>query len=60
MAREPKPWIIYERSTNYGRSWEECEVSDRSPLYAELRSKRSHEVHDDGAGNLYRWRARGA
>lgn len=55
---EPQPWIIYERSTDYGKTWEEIQVQDRAPLYAELRSKRSHEVHDDGQGNLYRWRAR--
>lgn len=48
---------IVEHSTNNGRTWQTCKpYSTRSPLAAVLAGLDPYEVHDDGLGNLYRWR----
>lgn len=47
---------IVEHSTDYGRTWTTTSYHQRSPLAAILAGLDPYEVHDDGAGNLYRWR----
>lgn len=47
---------ITERSTNYGRTWEPTEYHERSPLALILAGLEPYQIHDDGLGNLYRWR----
>jgi hypothetical protein len=54
----PEPWLVYEYSKDYGRTWEEITPSDRSPLVAEMKRKRELEEYDDGQGHIYRWRTR--
>lgn len=45
----------WERSTD-GRTWEQIDVSERSPLFLEMTRKyKPGEVYDDGYGNLYRY-----
>lgn len=50
--------LVFERSTDFGRTWTEIDPHLRSPLVAELAKLTEFEVFDDGFGDLYRWRLR--
>lgn len=47
---------IVERSTDNGRTWAPTEYGSRSVLTHVIQGLDPYEIHDDGVGNLYRWR----
>lgn len=53
--RAMTPGIVYEHSTDYGRSWKEIALELRAPIIVLLADLEPNEVYDDGMNNLYRW-----
>lgn len=47
---------IVERSTDNGRTWAPTQYGSRSVLAHVIQGLDPYEIHDDGVGNLYRWR----
>ena len=47
---------VIEHSANAGRTWEHIELHPRPLIAHRLTDMTAYQVHDDGYGNLYRWR----